>query len=122
MLFHIFIGMEENGITYDYCFNVLESLKDSYHEGEEMITMIDFCHELISHPKLKVYPYIEIHQHTILFNYENSMNHLVIKIESYGFNYDDKILSYFWVKGEQTQTNDAASWNQVLDVIWNWYK
>jgi len=117
-------GME---ITYEHSFNVLESLKKSFHDGDEFVNVIEYCEDLISDYRLNNYPNIETSaDNHITFNYEDYDNaeamcdHLVIKIKNYGFNYDDKVLSYFYIKGEETHSKGDASWNEVLDVIRKW--
>lgn len=112
-------------ITYEHSFNALESIKKSFHEGEEILTIIDYCQDLLADSRLSTYPDIQISANTILFNYENyedisDVSHLVIKINTYGFNDDDKILSYFYINGEHTQSNATASWEEALDVIRSW--
>jgi len=112
-------------ITYEHSFDALESIKKSYHEGEEILTMIDYCQDLLADARLVAYPDIQMSANSVLFNYEDYDNdsdcsHLVIKINTYGFNYDDKILSYLCIKGEKTQSNQEASWNEIVDIIQSW--
>jgi len=113
-------------ITYEHSFNLLESMKSDFDEGEEIITIIDFCEDLLSDSRLTGYPLIEINQHnSVIFNYENYdkkslCNHLVIKIKSYGFGYDDKILSYFCINGNETSSAHQVSWNEIVGVINKW--
>jgi len=120
--------LDGTDITYESSFQALESIKNSFHEGEEIITIIEFCQDMLSDPRLNVYPSIEVSQHNaIIFNYENYendflCNHLVIKINDYGFNFDDKVLSYFCIKGVETQSNARISWNEVVHIIRGWNK
>lgn len=115
-------------ITYERSFDLLESMKSAFHEGEEIITMIEYCQDLLADTRLTAYPSIEIHQHnSVIFNYENYddkslCNHLVIKIGTYGIGYDDKILSYFCITGNDTSSAEHVSWNEVIDIIDKWKK
>lgn len=129
VIFCIFISMKtlnDKNITYEDSLNSLESIKKLYHEGEEMVTILDYCGDLLSDCRLKEYPSIEIdRRNSIIFNYENFKgdfvcNHLVIKITTYGFDYDDKILSYFCINGNETSSKENVSWNEIIDIIGKW--
>lgn len=129
MIFYIFISMKtinNKEITYKTSLNLLESMKTSYNEGEEILTMIDYCEDLLSDDRLKIYPSIEIsRRNAVIFNYENfngdfQCNHLVIKINTYGFDYDDKILSYFCINGSDTSSKENVSWNEIIHIIDGW--
>lgn len=116
-------------ITYDHVFNLLEAMKDSFHAGDEIISLLDYCKDLLSDSRLNIYPDIELHNcNKITFNYENYndilglYNHLVITINTYGINYNDKILSYYYIKGNNTNSDNNISWNDVLKIIKDWYK
>lgn len=119
-------GME---ITYEHSFALLEAIKESFHEGDEIISLFDYCEQLLSDSRLDVYPDIELSGcNVVIFNYENyddelpSYNHLVIKIKTYGLDYDDKILSYYYIKDDITDSNKNVSWNEVLKIIEKWHK
>ena len=92
-------GME---ITYEHSFELLEAIKESFHEGDEIISLFDYCELLLSDDRLDVYPDIEVSGgNAVIFNYENydeespSYNHLVIKLETYGLDCDDEILGRY---------------------------
>ena len=115
-------------ITYEHSLNALESLKNTHSDGDEFVNIINYCEDLISDDRLHNYPNIEISADKhITFNYEDYddikylCNHLVIKIKYYGFDFDDKVLSYFCIKGEETHSKENVSWNEVLDVINKWH-
>ena len=118
-------GME---ITYEHSLSVLESFKESISDGNEFSIVIEYCEDLIDDYRLDYYPTIEkSSDNRITFNYEDYedsehiCDHLFIKINTYGFNYDDKVLSYFCIKGEETHSKENVSWNEIVSVIDNWH-
>lgn len=115
-------------ITHEHSFNLLEGIKDSFHDGDEILSLIDYCEELLADERLDVYPDIEMNGNNIVtFNYENYSddlicNHLLIKVNTYGVCYTDKVLSYYYIKDDDIFCKEKVSWNVVLEVIKRWHK
>ncbi len=118
-------GME---ITYEHSFNLLEGMKEYFHEGDEILSLIDYCEELLADCRLNVYPDIEMSgSDVVTFNYENYndnliCNHLLIKINTYSVGYADNILSYYYIKDDDIFCKEKVSWDTVLTIIKKWHK
>ena len=114
-------------ITYEMTYNLLESLKPKFREGSTPLNTITYCQDAISDARLDYYPDVELSRsNAILFNYEcckepNSVDHLAIKIGEFGFDFDDRIVSYFYIKGNKTESKSNVSWNDAVKIVKSWH-
>lgn len=114
-------------ITYEMTYDLLESLKTLFKEGSTTLNTISYCQDAISDERLDYYPDIELtRSNSIVFNYEyckdpENVDHLSIKINSYGFDFDDKVISYFYIKGNKTESKSNISWNDAVKIIKSWH-
>ena len=132
--FHIFIVYKDKEnivmktmggieITYEMTYNLLESLKPRFRDGSTVLNTISYCQDVLSDGRLNYYPDVELlRNNSILFDYElDSTNHLALRIDSYGFDYEDNVISYFYIKGDKTESKSNVSWNDVVDVVNTWH-
>lgn len=108
-------------MTYD----LLESLKPLFREGSTPLNIISYCQDVISDIRLDYYSDVELSRNnSIVFNYEcckepYSTDHLVIKIDEYGFDFDDRVISYFYIKGNKSESKSKSnvSWNDAVKIV-----
>ena len=114
-------------ITYEMTYDLLESLKPRFRDGSTPLNTIEYCQDILSDVRLDYYPDVELlRSNTVVFNYEcnkelDTADHLALKITSYGFDYDDTVISYFYIKGDKTESKSNVSWNDAVNVVKNWH-
>jgi hypothetical protein len=119
--------LDGSKITYEMTYNLLESLKPLFREGSTPLNTILYCQDAISDIRLSHYPDIELlKNNSIVFNYEcnkngNSIDHLAIKIGEYGIDFNDKIISYLYIKGNKSEFKSNVSWNDAVQIIKYWH-
>ena len=108
--------------NHDYLYNHLESLKEVCHDN--ISNILDFCQECICDTRLKYLPdTVDIRSESVVFNYEETQNHLMISFKKFGMGFDDSSIDLFSFKNEEseTKTKNNLSWNEVIHLINEWY-
>lgn len=114
-------------ITYEMSYNLLESLRPLFRDGAIELNTISYCQDIISDCRLDYYPDIELlRNNSIRFIYDDYSNskvndHLSIYIKSYGFDYEDRVLSYYYIKGDKTESKMNMSWNDAVGIVNLWH-